>query len=199
MKPVTQLPDDLDERLVQYTLEKQEIVNARVQLETDEVIQAAVLVPLIFLDGEWQLLFQHRTSMVATHKDEVSFPGGACEPQDLNPEFTALREAYEELGLPIENVHIIGRLPVMKMFPFFEVTPIVAWLDYQDDFSINGDEVSRIFLVPLSWLGDASNWYNQPIQHNGVEVPVLHYKPYDGEVIWGSTAYLARMVTRLVY
>lgn len=198
MKPVTQLPDDLGERLVQYTLEKQEILTARVQLETDQVVEAAVLVPLIFLDGEWQLLFQHRTSMVATHKDEVSFPGGTCEPQDLTPEFTALREANEELGLPIEDVHIIGRLPVMKMFPFFQVTPVVAWLDTKNEFSISEDEVSRVFLVPLSWLGKSSNWYNQSIQHNGVEVPVLHYKPYDGEVIWGSTAYLARMVTRLV-
>jgi 8-oxo-dGTP pyrophosphatase MutT (NUDIX family) len=198
MKPVTQLPEDLGERLDEYTREKQDILNARIQLETDQVVHAAVLVPLVFLDGEWQLVFQHRTSMVATHKDEVSFPGGAAEPEDLSPDFTALREANEELGLPIEAVHIIGRLPVMKMFPFFQVTPVVAWLDYANEFSLSQDEVSRVFIVPLSWLGEPSNWYNQPILHNGVEVPVLHYHPYDGEVIWGATAYLARMVTRLV-
>ena len=199
MNPVTQLPEDLGFRLDQYVREKQEILNARVQLETDQVVQASVLVPLVFVDGEWQLLFQHRTSSVATHKDEVSFPGGAAEPEDLSPEFTALREANEELGLSMEDVHIIGRLPVMKMFPFFQVTPVVAWLDYKNEYAICEDEVSRVFVVPLSWLGDPTNWFNQPILHNGVEVPVLHYKPYDGEVIWGSTAYLARMVTRLVY
>ena len=198
MNPITQLPMDLGIRLNQYSREKQEILTARVQLETDEMVEAAVLVPLVFSDGEWQLLFQHRTSSVSTHKDQVSFPGGASESDDLSPEFTALREANEELGVPLEDVHIIGRLPVMKMFPFFQVTPVVAWLDYKNEYSFSEDEVTRIFVVPLSWLGDPSNWYNLPILHNGVEVPVLHYKPYDGEVIWGSTAYLARMVTRLV-
>jgi 8-oxo-dGTP pyrophosphatase MutT (NUDIX family) len=198
MRPVTDLPEDFGDRLHQYTREKQDLLNARVQLETEQVIQASVLVPLVIVDGEWHLLFQHRTSLVATHKDEVSFPGGAAEPEDLSPESTALREANEELGLPVEAMHILGRLPVMKMFPFFQVTPVVAWLDYGRELSLNGDEVSRVFLVPLSWLGNRDNWYNSPIVHNGVAVPVLHYKPYDGETIWGSTAYLARMLTRLV-
>ncbi len=199
MKPVTQLPTDLGYRLDGYTREKQELLNTRIQLETDQVVQASVLVPLVFLDGEWQLLFQHRTSSVATHKDEVSFPGGAAEPEDLSPEFTALREAHEELGIPMEEIHVIGCLPVMKMFPFFQVTPVVAWLDARNEYSLSEDEVSRVFVVPLSWLGDPANWYNQPIMHNGAEVPVLHYKPYEGEVIWGATAYLARMVTKLVH
>jgi len=198
MKAVTLLPDDFGERLDQYAREKQELLNARIQLETDQVVQASVLVPLVFLDGEWQLMFQHRTSLVATHKDEISFPGGAAEPEDPSPDFTALREAHEELGLPMEDMHIIGHLPVMKMFPFFQVTPVVAWLDVKNEYSLSEGEVSRVFSVPLSWLGDPSNWYNQPILHNGVEVPVLHYKPYDGEVVWGATAYLARMITRLV-
>jgi 8-oxo-dGTP pyrophosphatase MutT (NUDIX family) len=114
----------------------------------------------------------------------------------MSPEFTALREAQEELGLPMEDMHIIGRLPIMKMFPFFQVTPVVAWLDVKSEYSLSEGEVSRVFCVPLSWLGNPSNWYNQPILHNGVEVPVLHYKPYDGEVVWGATAYLARMLTR---
>lgn len=198
MKPVITLPDNFNERLEQFSREKQDLLNARVQLDTDQIVQAAVLVPLVFIDDEWQLLFQHRTSLVATHKDEVSFPGGASEPGDKSPESTALREAYEEVGLREEDVHIIGRLPIMKMFPFFQVTPVVAWLNSDIKYSLCKAEVSRIFFVPLSWLGEPSNWYNQAIMHNGVEVPVLHYKPYNHEVIWGSTAYLARMLTRLV-
>ncbi|MEA4811256.1 MAG: CoA pyrophosphatase [Anaerolineaceae bacterium] len=199
MNPVTHIPSDLAERLAEYAREKQHKLDSRIMLDTDQVVQAAVLVPLIFKEGEWHLLFEHRTEKVGTHKDEVSFPGGAFEAADSSPEATALREAEEEIGLLPQNVHIIGRLPVMKMFPFFQVTPVVAWLEPNSSFCLSQDEVSRTFTIPLSWLGQPENWHNQPILHDGVEVPVLHYYPYKGEVVWGATAYLARMLAGLIY
>lgn len=54
---------------------------------------AAVLVPLTYADGEWHLLFTRRADTVEHHKGQVSFPGGAADPEDTSPEDTALREA----------------------------------------------------------------------------------------------------------
>ena len=59
---------------------------------------AAVLIPLTWFDDEWHLLYTRRTDKVETHKGQVSFPGGACDPGEETPEQTALREAEEEIG-----------------------------------------------------------------------------------------------------
>ena len=40
---------------------------------------AAVLIPLVWYDEEWHLLFTRRTDTVESHKGQVSFPGGACD------------------------------------------------------------------------------------------------------------------------
>src|SRR5574340_1854045 len=67
---------------------------------------AAVLVPLVNVDGEWNLLFTHRSDELLDHKGEVSFPGGSVEKQDQNFAQTALREAFEEVGLTAGKVQI---------------------------------------------------------------------------------------------
>jgi hypothetical protein len=59
---------------------------------------AAVLVPLVWQDNEWHLLYTRRTDKVESHKGQVSFPGGACDDGESTPEETALREAEEEIG-----------------------------------------------------------------------------------------------------
>ena len=59
---------------------------------------AAVLVPLVWMDEDWHLLFTRRTERVESHKGQVSFPGGACDEGESTPEETALREAEEEIG-----------------------------------------------------------------------------------------------------
>ena len=66
---------------------------------SDSLRCAAVLVPLLRVDGEWHLLYTRRTDRVESHKGQVSFPGGACDEGETTPEQTALREADEEIGL----------------------------------------------------------------------------------------------------
>src|SRR3990172_5448927 len=74
---------------------------------------AAVLVPLVWYDDEWHLLFTRRTDTVESHKGQVSFPGGACDEDEKTPEETALREAHEEIGVEPDQVTLLGRLSRM--------------------------------------------------------------------------------------
>ncbi len=78
--------------------------------ETATLIPAAVLVPIVDRAEGLTVLFTQRTEQLKSHSGQVSFPGGRTEPDDPSPEFTALREAQEEIGLARERVEVLTRL-----------------------------------------------------------------------------------------
>src|SRR5512140_3861516 len=87
---------------------------------------ASVLLPLTWDGDEWHILYTRRTDIVEHHKGQVSFPGGAADPEDANAEETALREAEEEIGLCRSDVRILGRLGEMLTVTIFIITPFVG-------------------------------------------------------------------------
>jgi len=159
---------------------------------------AAVLMPLAWREDEWRLLFTRRTNDVEQHKGQVSFPGGACDVQDATPEQTALREAYEEIGLDPGDVRLLGRLKEMVTITCFRVTPVIGIIPWPYDFRLSAVEVERVFSIPLIWLAQPVNWeeHNFPplagaqVQVDGAprSFPVISYHPYDGEILWGASA-----------
>lgn len=155
--------------------------------------QAAVLVPLVSWDGEWHLLFTRRTDRVETHKGQVSFPGGAADPEDHSPEDTALREAEEEIGLRRGDVRVLGRLGEMITITHFHVTPVVGVIPWPYAFLVHTVEVSRVFTMPLAWLADERNRHEflRPETNRSL----IAYIPFDGELLWGATA---RMTVNLI-
>jgi 8-oxo-dGTP pyrophosphatase MutT (NUDIX family) len=147
---------------------------------------AAVLVPLVWQDDQWSLLFTRRTERVESHKGQVSFPGGGCDPGETTPEETALREAWEEIGLDPGQVRILGRLANMITVTSFHVTPVVGVIEWPAVFIVGQHEVERIFTIPLYWLADTRNRWEFPIA--GRDRSLIAYHPYDGELLWGATA-----------
>jgi 8-oxo-dGTP pyrophosphatase MutT (NUDIX family) len=147
---------------------------------------AAVLVPLLRQDGEWHLLYTRRTEHVESHKGQVSFPGGACDDGETTPEQTALREAYEEIGMSPSEVRILGRLKPMPTITSFIVTPVVGVIPWPTVFRPEQAEVARIFTMPLKWLAERSNRWE--FNMLGRDYSVIVYHPFDGEVLWGATA-----------
>src|SRR6185369_17777561 len=73
-------------------------------------VPAAVLIPLYLKDGEFHLFFTKRTSQLTHHSGEISFPGGVREPEDRDCAATALREAWEEVGIVPADVEVLGEL-----------------------------------------------------------------------------------------
>jgi len=147
---------------------------------------AAVLVPLVWQDEEWHLLYTRRTDTVESHKGQVSFPGGACDDGETTPEQTALREADEEVGINPNDVTVLGRLSDMITITYFQVTPVVGVVKWPTVFRVGEDEVARVFTIPLGWLANPSNrWrFERPETKRGL----IAYHPYDGELLWGATA-----------
>ena len=63
---------------------------------------------------------------------------------------TALREAWEEVGLRRDQVEVFGTLPRHETVTSFSVTPIIAKLE--TDFIIRPEpgEVEEVFCAPLA-------------------------------------------------
>jgi len=147
---------------------------------------AAVLIPLLWHENEWHLLYTRRTDRVESHKGQVSFPGGACDEGEKTPEQTALREADEEIGLDPGDVKVLGRLATMITITYFRVTPVVGVIKWPAVFKVGEHEVARIFTIPLNWLANPSNRWQ--FERPGTDLTLIAYHPYDGELLWGATA-----------
>ena len=161
---------------------------------------AAVLIPLVWWEDEWQMVFTRRTETVEHHKGQVSFPGGGCEKDEATPEATALREAKEEIGLAPEDVHLLGRMNDIITITHYQVTPVVGVMPWPYQLRLEPAEVGRVFTIPLLWLADRLNWDEQPISPPGGSrpFPVIKYHPYDGEILWGASARITQSFLKTV-
>ena len=147
---------------------------------------AAVLVPLVFFQEEWHVLYTRRTDRVESHKGQVSFPGGACDEGETTPEQTALREADEEIGMKPADVKVLGRLSRLITISSFRVSPIVGVIPWPYACRVAGVEVARVFTIPLLWLASRNNYWEFSLRES--ERSLIAYHPYDGELLWGATA-----------
>jgi 8-oxo-dGTP pyrophosphatase MutT (NUDIX family) len=103
---------------------------------TKEKRDAAVLVlfsgpvdsPTGGLPDDADLLLTVRASTLRNHAGQAAFPGGAADPGDDGPVFTALREAREETGLDSTRLRPLAMLQPMFIPPSgFHVIPVLAY------------------------------------------------------------------------
>lgn len=181
--------DEIRARLVKNT-------EASVVLTSSKLRAAAVLIPMVCVQNEWHLLYTRRTETVQSHKGQVSFPGGAAEPHDQDRKQTALRETFEEIGIPGDQIEVLGCLRDMPTITGFVITPVVGKLPWPFQLRLAIDEVSRAFLVPLRWLANPANHLEMDLNlPDGRRERVIYFRDYEGEKIWGATA---RMTINLI-
>lgn len=154
--------------------------------------KAAVLVPFCCRDGKLQVIFTRRTELVLDHKGQVAFPGGAMEPEDADTTVTALRECFEEIGIPPEEVDILGKMKDYWTISNFVISPVIGLTKWRDHFETSPNEVSRVFSVPVDFLTDVKNIeVERRTLPNGMDLKLFYYAKYDGEIVWGITARIA--------
>jgi 8-oxo-dGTP pyrophosphatase MutT (NUDIX family) len=151
---------------------------------------AAVLIPLIPVDGSWSLLYTRRTDSLESHRGQVAFPGGRIDEVDKSPTEAALREACEEIGIDPDHVEVLGAMDPLYTVTQFHVTPVIGLLDWPVDLKLNHTEVAAVFHVPISWLAQKQNLQlvERTLWPGGPTIPIYQFKPYQGETIWGATA-----------
>lgn len=160
------------------------------ELWNEEPRPAAVLIPMLRKETAWHVLYTVRTDSLAEHSGQVAFPGGRADPRDTTPEETALREAEEEIALHPKDVRILGRLKPLRTITNYCITPVVGAFTWPYTFQLAGEEVSRVFTIPLKWLADRENHEIRPreLPHPFSPVPVIYFKLYENELLWGVSA-----------
>jgi 8-oxo-dGTP pyrophosphatase MutT (NUDIX family) len=161
--------------------------------DTENLTKAAVLIPLLWDEDEWHLLYIRRAEMLKTHKGQVAFPGGQVDDVDSDRIATAMRETFEEIGIPSHEVTILGSLPEVATPSGYLITPVVGQIPWPYQLRISPDEVSRVFTIPLAWLANPENSQERSLKLLGNEVSgVVFFQPYDGELLWGITARITK-------
>jgi 8-oxo-dGTP pyrophosphatase MutT (NUDIX family) len=159
---------------------------------------AGVLVPIVFSTGSPELLFTKRTELVETHKGQVSFPGGTMDPDDGDIVRTALREAWEEVGVSETSVEVAGILDDFTTPTGFIITPVVGIIRELTVLSPNLDEVADVFQVPLSFFANPQNERMEIRTLRGEQHEVWYYES-GGHTIWGATAGIVRSLLKSLH
>lgn len=151
---------------------------------------AAVLCLVYPREGQPHVVFTERTQTVRTHQGHVSLPGGSRDPTDPTLEFTALRETEEELGIPGQDVQVLGVLDdVYTLGGSFRITPYVGLLAYEPVFRVQPGEVATVIEVPLAHLRDPRCIGERERKAQGT-VRTFRYYEFEGHQIWGPTGFV---------
>ena len=123
--------------------------------------RASVLIPLLESEDEIFLMLTRRSTEMRSHPGQVSFPGGKQDSDDDGSMHTALRETYEEIGLPREKVEIIGMLDQILSLHYYLVTPYVGLIPPDFVPVPNIDEIESVFKVPLAFFMRSENHWSE--------------------------------------
>lgn len=172
-----------------------------------------IMALLTEVQGELHFVLTKRAAHVRQPHD-ICFPGGKQE-QGENLKQTALRETEEEIGIPKENIRILGKSNFMLTVYGGLIQPYIGFIsdtDYQNLYC-QTDEVAEVFTIPVSffqkqqpeiydmyWKADMSVPFPYERIENGknygfreCRVPELFYT-YEDRTIWGLTAQIIQNI-----
>ena len=154
---------------------------------------AAVLVPLQIVGDGLHIVYTRRAQAMPNHAGQVAFPGGVCDPaRDVDAAATALREAYEEIGLAPSDVRLVGALDdIATVSSRFLITPFVGVVPHPYTWVPSPREVDTVFSVELARLRAPDAERRELWNFDGTPVPIDFF-PIDGQVIWGATHRITR-------
>jgi 8-oxo-dGTP pyrophosphatase MutT (NUDIX family) len=150
---------------------------------------SAVLVPVFEADGEARLILTKRPETMPSHQGEIAFPGGKLDPKlDSDLRATALREAWEEIGLEPGEVEIVAELDgIGTVASRFVIAPFVGLLPSRPTLRPDPREVARVFDIALSELLAPGVHHAERWQTPTAEIE-LHFFDLADETVWGATA-----------
>jgi 8-oxo-dGTP pyrophosphatase MutT (NUDIX family) len=160
-------------------------------------VHSSVLVIIHFnIEYSPTVIFTKRSSNLRNHAGEISFPGGRVSDQDGSIIETAIRETFEEIGLPIQKEKIIGCLsPTNTYTTRIVIYPFIVILNKISFPFEPNEEVEKVIEIPLESLRDCMAVDEE---HSSRDNEMFKFS-VNGYSIWGATARILKNLLDLIY
>lgn len=152
--------------------------------------------------GDLNLIFIQRSSNDPRdrHAGQIGFPGGSVELQDVDLEATALRETYEEIGVPPDSIEVLGRMTDLYIpVSNFTVSPFVGYTKKRPQYKLQTNEVAALLEVPMSdFFKETARQIANMKLASGASVKNVPFWQVGGHQIWGATAMMVSEIIALL-
>jgi len=157
--------------------------------DTTATRKAAVMMLVYPKDQLAHFVLIVRNAYPGVHSSQVAFPGGKREESDIDYRATALRETFEEVGVPETAVTLVRPFSEIYIPPSnFLVYPFLGYCAERPDFMPDPAEVAEVLEVPLALLLDRDTpAIEQMATSYSQSIPVPGFR-IQGRMVWGATA-----------
>ena len=166
-------------------------------IDDDSLKPAAVLVLIYPKDGDHYVVLNKRSQAVEHHKGEISFPGGARDPEDKDFLETALRETHEEMGVDPSDVTVLGELDDVVTISKYGVRVFVGTVPYPYPFIASRREIDELIEVPIRHLLDPTYQREEVRWLDGIPTKTYSYV-YDDHIVFGATARIVQQFLEML-
>lgn len=154
--------------------------------------ESAVLALLFPKNEKLHLLLIKRMEDGRPHSGQISFPGGRRDVDDADLQTTALRETFEEVGIPASGITILS--PLTSLFipvSNSNVYPYLGYMQHEPEYILSPNEVQYVLELPVTELfaPERKTVKNiTPLAYPDITIKAPAYEWDADHIIWGATA-----------
>ncbi|MEZ4796251.1 MAG: CoA pyrophosphatase [Flavobacteriaceae bacterium] len=149
--------------------------------------------------NETHLVLILRKTYKGVHSAQIGFPGGKFEDDDKTLKQTAIRETWEEIGVPEHEIKIVKQMTEVYIPPSnFYVQPFIGITEVTPKFMKQDEEVEDIVEVSLAHFLDENNVGNKLVATSYTEKIEVPAYVLNGHVVWGATAMMLSEIKDII-